>query len=84
MVDAKKIQKIISERKKAHINDPDIEKKYWIPLLNALGEDEDDIIDYLESLEDDVASWFSQNNEKVIEKFPNDEKKKVFHRINMI
>lgn len=27
MVDAKKIQKIISERKKAHINDPDIEKK---------------------------------------------------------
>ena len=25
MVDAKKIQKIISERKKAHINDPDIE-----------------------------------------------------------
>ena len=60
MVDAKKIQKIISERKKAHINDPDIEKKYWIPLLNALGEDEDDIIDYLESLEDDVASWFSE------------------------
>ena len=82
MVDAKKIQKIISERKKAHINDPDIEKKYWIPLLNALGEDEDDIIDYLESLEDDVASWFSEIYEEVIEKFPSDEMKKVFHRIN--
>lgn len=84
MIDAKKIQKIISERKKAHINDPDIEKKYWIPLLNALGEDEDDIIDYLESLEDDVASWFSEIYEEVIEKFPSDEMKKVFHRINMI
>lgn len=84
MVDVKKTQKIINERKKAHINDPDIEKKYWIPLLNALGEDEDDIIKYLESLDDDIASWFSEVYEEVIAKFPSDKIEKVFHRINMM
>lgn len=84
MVNKKKIQKIISERKKAHINDPDIEEKYWLPLLNALGEDEDDIIDYLDSLDDDIASWFSEIYEDVIEKFPSEEMEEAFHKINMI
>lgn len=82
MIDTDKIQKIICERKKAHINDPDIEKKYWIPLLNALGEDENDIIEYLEKLDDDTVTWFSEIYEEVTEKFPSKKMEEIFHRIN--
>lgn len=84
MVDFKRINEIIKHRKKAHINDPDIEKKYWIPLLNALGDDENEIIGYLNELDDDTASWFSEIYEEVVSKFPSKEMEEVFHKINRI
>lgn len=82
MVDEDNIKKIISERKKAHINDPDIEEKFWIPLLNSLGEDENDIIEYFNRLDDDTSSWFSEIYEEVTEKFPSEEMEEIFHKIN--
>lgn len=84
MVDKKKIKKIITERKSAHINDPDIEKKYWFPILKALGDNEDDIIEYLETLDDDTASWFNEIYEELTEKFPGEKMEKAFARINAL
>ena len=84
MIDFERIKEIIEERKKAHINDPDIEKKYWIPLLNALGDDENEIIEYLNELDDDTVSWFSEIYEEVVSKFPSKEMEEIFHKINRI
>ncbi len=84
MIDFERIKEIIEERKKAHVNDPDIEKKYWIPLLNALGDDENEIIEYLNELDDDTVSWFSEIYEEVVSKFPSKEMEEIFHNINRI
>lgn len=84
MVDKNSIKRIIDNRKKAHVNDPDIENKYWIPLVEALGDNEDDIIKYLNELNDEDAAWFSEIYEEVTEKFPSSQMETAFERINKL
>ena len=84
MVDNQKISKIISERKKAHINDPDIENKYWIPMIEALGDNENDVIKYLSTIDDETFSWISEIYEEIVSKFPSKDMENVFKRVKQI
>lgn len=82
MVNKEKFFELLEDRKKANFNDPFIEEKYWIPMIKALGNDESEIIAFINSLDNKTASWVSEIYEEVVEKFPSDEMEKVFHRIN--
>ena len=50
MVDKEKFYDTIEARKKLDNNYPWLEEEVWNPRLEALGEDEDDIIEFLAAL----------------------------------
>lgn len=81
MVNQKEILKIIKDRKKAHPEDPRKEELFWIPLRDALGDDEQDALSYLKNVDGEKVVFFSEIYEEVVEKFPSDEMEDVFRSI---
>lgn len=81
MVDEKRIYEIIEKRRKAHPEDPRKEKLFWIPLRDALGDDEQDALSYLKNVDGEKTVFLSEIYEEVVEKFPSDEMEDVFRSI---
>ncbi|OUP74843.1 hypothetical protein B5F08_11765 [Anaeromassilibacillus sp. An172] len=81
MVNEQKILEIIEKRRKAHPQDPQKEKLFWFPLRDALGDNEQDALFYLNNIDDDKAVFFSEIYEDVIERFPSNEMENIFKDI---
>ena len=78
MINPDKINKIIEERKQIPTYD-DMSVMYkWDELMAALGDDEDDIFNYLSSIDDDVFYWIEEIYEEIIEKFPSERIEELF------
>jgi len=77
MLDTTKYYELLEERKALGLNDP-IVSEYWNKLADALGDDEQDIIDFINSLDDEGKLWMSEIYEEVVEKFPSDAMETVF------
>ena len=62
-----------------HVNNPHIDV-LWAELLEALGDNEDDIIEYINNLSDKDAFEFNCIYEELVEKFPSDEMEDLFEK----
>lgn len=78
LINPDEINKIIEERKQIPDYD-DMSTMYkWDELVAALGDDEDDVFDYLSSIEDEVFFWIEEVYEEIIEKFPSERIEELF------
>jgi len=80
MVDTEKYNQLLEERKALHVNDPIVDE-YYDKMVEALGDDEQDIIDFINSLDDNTKMWIEEIYEEVVEKFPSDAMEAVFATI---
>lgn len=80
LINPDEINKIIEERKKIPAYD-DMSTMYkWDELMAALGDDENDVYNYLSSVEDEVFFWIEEIYEEIIEKFPSERIEEIFIR----
>lgn len=72
MVDSKEIEDIIQWGKRTGPI-PDMDKHFFIPILNALGDDENEIKNYLDSMNIHDLDYISGVFEDIYGKFMNDD-----------
>ncbi len=78
LINIEQINIIIEERKQIPVYD-DMSTMYkWDELMAALGDDEDDIYNYLSSIDDDIFYWIEEIYEEIIEKFPSERIEELF------
>lgn len=80
MVDKNKFYAIIEKRKKLDCNYPWLERDIWQPWLNALGEDEDDIIEFMDNANKETLGALWSVYEELIDKFPSKKMDKAIDR----
>lgn len=59
MIDRKQFENILIERKKLHSDDSKIMQK-WLELIEVLGNDEDEIIEYLNGCNEEEVRWLCE------------------------
>lgn len=76
MVNKKKIQELIAWyndfEKVGYVDYPWFQRDLWDPLLEALGDDESEIIEFIENADEETQSHMSSIMEGLYEKFPSD------------
>ncbi|MCU6720876.1 hypothetical protein OCV67_13195 [Porcipelethomonas ammoniilytica] len=70
MVDKEKFYDTIEARKKLDNNYPWLEEEVWNPRLEALGEDEDDIIEFMDNADEEVLAALWSVYDELMDKFP--------------
>ena len=72
MVDAVKVKMLIERRKSLHMNWPWLDRDFFTPLVDAMGDDEQDIISFIKAADDETRSAISGITEELFAKFPSD------------
>ncbi len=80
MVDKKKFYDTVTARKKLDVNYPWLEEEIWIPRLEALGNDEDDIIKFMDNADKETLSYLYAVYDELMDKFPSDKMDKAIDR----
>lgn len=79
MINPKKVTELLNDRKTYWHQNPEAtdcpiyEEKYIEPLINALGNDEEEVKNFLKNCGDEDLYWLSEIFEEIYEKFPNDD-----------
>jgi len=78
VIDVEKIAQLIEERKQIPAYD-DMSTMYkWDELMAALGDNEEDVYNYLSSIDDDIFYWIEEIYEEIIEKFQSERIEELF------
>jgi len=80
MINKEKFYKTIEKRKSLHINYPNLEEEVWKPRLEALGEDEDEIIEFMDSADNEVLEALWSVYDDLMDKFPSEKMDKAIDR----
>lgn len=80
MVDKEKFYKTIKQEEELHPNYPWIEDEVWIPRFKALGEDEDDIIEFMDNADEKALSYLYSVYEYIMDNFPSKKMDKAIDR----
>lgn len=80
MVDKEKFYKTIKHEEELDNNYPWIEDEVWIPRFKALGEDEDDIIEFMDNADENTLSYLYSVYEYIMDKFPSKKMDKAIDR----
>lgn len=80
MVDKEKFYKTIKHEEELDNNYPWIEDEVWIPRFKALGEDEDDIIEFMDNADEKTLSYLYSVYEYIMDKFPSKKMDKAIDR----
>ena len=80
MVDKKRFYSIIERRKELDANYPWLERDIWQPWLEALGEDEDDIIEFMDNADKEVLGALWSVYDELMDKFPSEKMDKAIDR----
>lgn len=72
MVDKDKFYNTIKARKKLPLDYPWLERDVWQPRLEALGEDEDDIIEFMDNADEEILSALWSVYDELMDKFPSE------------
>lgn len=80
MVDKDKFYKTIKQEEELHPNYPWIEDEVWIPRFKALGEDEDDIIEFMDNADEYELWGIWPVYEELMSKFPSKKMDKAIDR----
>ncbi len=78
LINIEQINTIIEERKQIPTYD-DMSTMYkWDELMAALGDNEEDVYNYLSSIDDDIFYWIEEIYEEIIEKFQSERIEELF------
>ncbi len=78
MIIPDKINKLIEERKQIPSYD-DMNTIYkWDEILAVLGDNEEDVYNYLYSIDDDIFYWIEEIYEEITEKFQSERIEELF------
>lgn len=81
MLDEKAILELMDQRISVTGLDLDFDFEGYVEqLVELLGDDEGDILDFMESVDDKYTPYFDEIYEEVIEKFPSNEMEEMFER----
>lgn len=80
MINKEKFYETIEKRKNLHINYPNLEEEVWRPRLEALGEDEDEIIEFMDNADKEVLEALWSVYDDLIDKFPSEKMDKAIDR----
>ena len=80
MINKKAFYKTIKDEKKLDVNYPWLEKEVWIPRFEALGDDEDDIIEFMDNADNETLSYLYAVYDELMDKFPSDKMDKAIDR----
>ncbi|MGN0613029.1 MAG: hypothetical protein ACI4JB_03935 [Porcipelethomonas sp.] len=80
MVSKEKFYKTIKDEKKLDNNYPWLEEEIWIPRLESLGEDEDDIIEFMDNADEETLSALWSVYDELMDKFPSEKMDKAIDR----
>lgn len=80
MINNEAFYKTIKDEKKLNVNYPWLEKEVWIPRLEALGNDEDDIIKFMDNADKETLSYLYAVYDELMDKFPSDKMDKAIDR----
>ena len=80
MINNEAFYKTIKDEKKFNVNYPWLEKEVWIPRLEALGNDEDDIIEFMDNADNETLSYLYAVYDELMDKFPSDKMDKAIDR----
>ncbi len=80
MINIEKFYETIEKRKSLHINYPNLEEEVWKPRLDALGEDEDEIIEFMDNADKEVLEAFWPVYDDLMDKFPSEKMDKAIDR----
>lgn len=80
MVDKKVFYRTIKDETKLHVNYPRLEEDIWIPRLESLGDDEDDIIKFMDNADKETLSALWSVYDDLMDKFPSDKMDKAIDR----
>lgn len=79
MIDKSKIEKLINKRKAIpSYNDIDAMDKAE-DIFFALGDDEDEVFEFLSSIDEDTFGWIDESYEEISAKFNSDRIEELFH-----
>lgn len=80
MVDKDKFYDTVEARKKLDNNYPWLEEEIWIPRLESLGDDEDDIIEFMDNADKETLSALWSVYDDLMDKFPSDKMDRAIDR----
>ncbi len=80
MINIEKFYETIEKRKSLHINYPNLEEEVWKPRLEALGEDEDEIINFIDNADQEVLDALWPVYDDLMDKFPSEKMYKAIER----
>ena len=80
MVDKFKFYKTVEDERKLHPNYPYYERDIWQPRLEALGEDEDDIIEFMDNADRETLNNLWSIYDDLMDKFPSKKMDKAIDR----
>lgn len=80
MINKEKFYETIEKRKSLNINYPNLEEEVWQPRLEALGEDEDEIIEFMDNADKEVLEALWSVYDDLMDKFPSEKMDKAIDR----
>ena len=80
MINKKKFYETIKLEDELHVNYPNLEEEVWQPRLDALGEDEDEIIEFMDNADKEVLEAFWPLYYDLMDKFPSEKMDKDIDR----
>lgn len=72
MIDEKKVYNLIEERLKFDCNDEYHTEEYWSNLVSVLGDDKDEVVNFLKTTDDDTFEMLDEIYEELSGKFGED------------
>lgn len=82
MIDEKEIHRLIEERKAIPVYDDFGAMDKAEDIFIALGDDEDEVYEYLKSLDWETFDWMTECYEEISAKFGSDRIEELFHNHN--
>lgn len=80
MVDIEKFNEIIEKERTLPVNYPWYRRDIWEPMLESLGENEDDIIEFMDNADKNTLDNLFSIYDDIIDKFPSEKMDKAIDR----
>lgn len=80
MINKEKFYETVKHEAELHVNYPNLEEEVWKPRLEALGEDEDEIIEFMDNADEVVLDGLWSVYDELLDKFPSRKMYKAIER----
>ena len=80
MINIEKFYETVKHEAELHVNYPNLEEEVWQPRLEALGEDEDEIINFIDNADQEVLDALWPVYDDLMDKFPSEKMYKAIER----